>query len=100
MDRIEALKHVLQDNGFSEEKKQSARASLQDIATNASTAHERQTASHLLQSLAAKESAVDAIPICDEMLRLLFLGKDTSDTPENNQRAREMYRRQIETSSE
>jgi hypothetical protein len=97
MDRIVALKHVLEDEAYSTEEKTTARLALEDIAANAPTGHERESARHFLKTLDAANSPVDEIPFSDEMLRLLYL-VDATNAPENNERAREMYRRQVATS--
>jgi hypothetical protein len=91
MDRIVALKHVLEDEAYSTEEKITARLALENIAANAATGHERESARHFLNTLDVGNSPVDEIPLSDQMLRLLYL-VDTEDTPENNERAREMYR--------
>jgi hypothetical protein len=99
MDRIVALKQVLEKDGYSTEEKTTARLALEDIAANAATGHERESARHFLKTLDAANSPVDEIPLSDEMLRLLYL-VDATDTPENNERAREMYRQQVKTNSQ
>jgi hypothetical protein len=69
MDRIEALKHVLQDKGFSQEEKTSALAALRDVSLNGQTAFERETAGHALKTL---DGATDK-PLSQNMLDLLEL---------------------------
>ncbi len=70
MERIEALKHVLQDGGYSEAEKTSALEALRDISANAQTAFERETAQAVLKELdgPAKDEPLDA-----NMIRLLQL---------------------------
>jgi hypothetical protein len=70
LDRIEALAEVAQDETGSQEQRDNALAALQDIAANATTAHERETASHVLKTLSGP--ATDrAIP--ENILELLRL---------------------------
>jgi hypothetical protein len=92
MDRIAALKQVLESERYSVEEKTTARLALEDIAANAATGHERESARHFLKTVDAANSPVDEIPL--NMLRLLYL-VDATDTPENNERAHEMYRQQV-----
>jgi hypothetical protein len=99
MDRIGALKHVLETKGYSAEEKTTARLALEDIAANAATGHERESARHFLNTLDDTNSIVDEIPFSDHMLRLLYL-VDTTDTAENNERARGMYRQQVKANGQ
>lgn len=89
LDTIEALAEVVRDEKRTKIERDVAIAALRDLETNSETFHDRSTASAVLKS-------VDGIPesesqISDHLLRLLYLA-DTTDTPENNERAREMYR--------
>jgi hypothetical protein len=91
MDKIQALAEVIRDEKRSQTERDVAIAALRDLAINADSFHDRSTASHILKS-------IDGIPASesepsDYMLRLLYL-LDTTDTPENNAKARAMYKQQ------
>jgi|SRR6266852_1455596 len=98
MDKIQALAEVAGDQTRLQAERDAAIAALKNLAVTAETFYERQSAAHVLKTLNAGEPTADS-EISDHLLRLLYLA-DASDTPENNKRAREMYRRQIEASSE
>jgi hypothetical protein len=97
LDKIQALAEVSLDEKRSETEKDTAIAALRDLAANAETFHDRSTASRILKSIDGV-SDTDS-EISDHLLRLLYL-VDAEDTPENNERARRMYREQVKTSSQ
>ena len=93
MDRIEALKHVLQDGGFfSEEEKRSALEALRDIAANGQTAFERETASATLKTIDGTPDSDSEIS--DHLLRLLY----GLNATENTEHARELWQELQRTS--
>jgi hypothetical protein len=94
LDNIQALAEVVRDEKRSKTDKDIAIAALRDLAAKAETDHDRSNASHILKSIGALPAEESEIP--NDLLRLLYL-VDTADTPENNTRARELYRQQIET---
>lgn len=70
MDRVTALQKVLADSAYNETEKNSALAALQDIAANAETSHERETASNALKEL---EVSVPERPLDSNLRELLDL---------------------------
>jgi hypothetical protein len=91
MDRVDGLKLVLQNDGYTQAEKDAARASLEDIYANAITGHEREAARHVLATLAAENSG-DELP-SDDLLRLMYFTNDVN-------LAREMWREQVKKSNQ
>lgn len=69
LDRIDALAEIARDQTRSKEERDGALAALRDIAGTGSTAHERETASHVLKTL---DRATDK-PLSENTLRILEL---------------------------
>ncbi len=95
--KIDALAEVVRDEKREQVERDAALAALRDIAATAETGHERQSAAHVLKSISGIPESDSEIS--DYLLRLVYLA-DASDTPENNSKARELWREQIKASSQ